>query len=184
MKWRKWNNILHRDIGYLAFGLTIIYAISGIAVNHMADWNPNYKIEEMHSTIAPITAEITETKEIINTVLKQLNIDDIPKNSNFLNRETIQIFLENNTVTTNLSTGEVSQEIVKSRTLIRPMNFLHLNHPKKLWTWVADIYAIALAFLAITGLFVLKGKKGIKGRGAWLAAIGMSIPILFKLLYF
>ena len=29
-----------------------------------------------------------------------------------------------------------------------------------------------------------KGKKGIKGRGKWLAAIGMSIPILFKLLYF
>lgn len=76
------------------------------------------------------------------------------------------------------------QELVKSRTLFRPMNFLHLNHPKKLWAYVADIYAIALAILAITGLFVLKGKKCIIGRGAWLTVMGVLIPILFILLYF
>jgi hypothetical protein len=42
---------------------------------------------------------------------------------------------------------------------------MHLNHPKKLWTWMADIYAAVLIILAVTGLFVLKGKKGITGRG-------------------
>ena len=42
MKWRKWNNILHRDLGYLFFGLTIIYVISGISLNHKHNWNPNY----------------------------------------------------------------------------------------------------------------------------------------------
>ena len=45
MKWRKWIRILHRDIGYLATGLTVIYAISGVAVNHVDEWNPNYSIE-------------------------------------------------------------------------------------------------------------------------------------------
>ena len=44
-KWRRWNNILHRDIGYLAVGLTVVYAISGVAVNHRADWNPSYTFE-------------------------------------------------------------------------------------------------------------------------------------------
>ena len=39
MKWRKWNKIIHRDLGYLCFGLTIIYVISGVAVNHIATWN-------------------------------------------------------------------------------------------------------------------------------------------------
>ncbi len=184
MKWRKWNNILHRDIGYLAVGLTLIYAISGVAVNHIDDWNPNYKIEIVNSTIIAISEDKIATNEIISDILGQLGIDAIPKNNHYVDRETLQIFLGDNTVTANLTTGDVSQEIVKRRTLIKPMNFLHLNHPKKLWTWVADLYAIALAFLAITGLFVLKGKKGITGRGAWLAAVGMSIPILFKLLYF
>lgn len=184
MKWRKWNNILHRDIGYLAVGLMLIYAISGVAVNHMHHWNPNYKIEIVQSSINPITQEITETDEIISEILEQLDISEIPKNNYFKDRETLQIFLDNNTITANLRTGDISQELVKSRTLIRPMNFLHLNHPKKLWTYLADVYAIALAFLAITGLFVLKGKKGITGRGAWLTVIGIIIPILFLFLYF
>jgi hypothetical protein len=34
----------HRDIGYFFAGLTVLYAISGVAVNHMEDWNPNYVI--------------------------------------------------------------------------------------------------------------------------------------------
>jgi hypothetical protein len=45
MKWRKWNIIIHRDLGYLCFGLTILYVISGVAVNHIHEWNPTYKID-------------------------------------------------------------------------------------------------------------------------------------------
>ena len=63
------------------------------------------------------------------------------------------------------------------------MNFLHLNHPKKIWTYMADLYAITLALLATTGLFVLKGKKGIKGRGAWLTLAGIILPLLFLYFY-
>ena len=44
-QWRRWNNILHRDIGYVCVALTVIYAVSGIAVNHIHDWNLNYRIE-------------------------------------------------------------------------------------------------------------------------------------------
>ncbi len=32
MKWRKWNSIIHRDLGYFLVGLTVIYAISGLFV--------------------------------------------------------------------------------------------------------------------------------------------------------
>jgi protein-S-isoprenylcysteine O-methyltransferase Ste14 len=53
-----------------------------------------------------------------------------------------------------------------------------LNEPKRLWTWAADVYAVILAFLAISGLFVLKGKNGLSGRGKWLAGLGVVLPIL------
>jgi len=43
-KWRKWFRVIHRDFGYLFFGVTLVYAISGIAINHLDDWNPNYII--------------------------------------------------------------------------------------------------------------------------------------------
>jgi hypothetical protein len=48
---------------------------------------------------------------------------------------------------------------------------------------MADLFAIVLGLLAITGLFVLKGKKGITGRGAWLTIAGIAIPVLFLILY-
>ena len=64
------------------------------------------------------------------------------------------------------------------------MNFLHLNTPKELWTWISDLFAASLIILAITGLFMIKGKKGFNGRGKWLFVLGIFIPILFLFIYY
>jgi hypothetical protein len=61
------------------------------------------------------------------------------------------------------------------------MNFLHLNHPKKSWTWVADVYAVALGFLAVSGMLMIRRKT--MHRGAVLTGIGFVIPLLFLVLY-
>ena len=48
--WRRWSIVLHRDVGYLAVAMTLAYAISGIAVNHVADWNPRYSLQSPDSS--------------------------------------------------------------------------------------------------------------------------------------
>ena len=63
------------------------------------------------------------------------------------------------------------------------MNQLHLNAPKGVWTVIADIYAFGLILMALTGMFVLKGKAGITGRGAWLVGAGVLLPVVYWLLY-
>ena len=64
-KWRKWNIAIHRDFGYFFFGMTLIYAISGIALNHLDDWNPKY---------------ILTTKNIhIENAVKNMDRDDVIK---------------------------------------------------------------------------------------------------------
>lgn len=183
MNWRRWNNILHRDLGYLCFGLTVIYAISGVAVNHIADWNPNYRIERVQSAIDPAPLEGLTGDRLIKTILEQLAETGEVKGNYQADDENLQIFVVNNNLTVNLKTGAVYQEKSRPRTALYEMNFLHINHAKKLWTWVADLYALALAALAVTGLFVLRGKKGITGRGAWLTGIGCLIPLFFLWLY-
>jgi hypothetical protein len=45
--------------------------------------------------------------------------------------------------------------------------------------WFSDIFAGALIFFTITALFIVKGKKGIRGRGGIYAALGIIIPLLF-----
>ena len=181
MNWRKWNNILHRDIGYLCVGLTVIFAISGIAVNHIEDWNPNYKVEKVEFKINPVP--ITSAEEMANDVVKQLNIEENIESTFRSSPENLKIFFANQTIEVNAETGQGIYEYIGERPLLYDMNFLHLNHAKKAWTYFSDLYAVALIFLAVSGLFVLKGKKGIKGRGAWLTAIGVLIPILFLMIY-
>jgi len=95
----------------------------------------------------------------------------------------VRIFLEDGVVDVNQGTGTATVEIVRPRPILRQANFLHLNHAKRLWTWLADLYAVALGLLAVTGLFVLKGKKGITGRGAWLTGAGVVLPLVFLWLY-
>lgn len=183
-KFRRWIRIIHRDIGYLATGLTVIYAISGVAVNHVDDWNPNYVIDHIESYIDPIPENIIESESTIKSILESIDEKGKVKNIYRPDPNTLQIFAEGNTITVNINSGHVEQEKVTSRTVIRETNFLHLNAPKKVWTYVADVFAVALAFLAISGLFMIKGKKGITGRGAWLTAAGIILPIIFLLLYY
>lgn len=184
MKWRKWNNILHRDIGYLCVGLTLVYVISGIAVNHMGDWNPSFSVETSHSTIRPVQSQsILLQPEEIRSILSQLGLPREYRNSFQPDPQTLRIFQSGNTITVNLKNGQVVQEKLKKRFLLYEFNVLHLNRIKSLWTIVADIYAVALGIVAITGLFVLRGKKGIKGRGAWLTGAGILIPLVFILVY-
>jgi len=47
---------------------------------------------------------------------------------------------------------------------------------------MADLFAIGLIFFAISGLFMVRGKRGIAGRGKWFLIIGLLIPIAYILL--
>ena len=80
MKWRKWNNIIHRDLGYLCVGLTIIYAVSGVAVNHVQDWNPNYVIEKQEKRIEPISVVEPISVATILGILENLGEKNVYKN--------------------------------------------------------------------------------------------------------
>ena len=181
-KWRKWNNILHRDLGYLCAGLTLVYVISGIAVNHVADWNPNYAVERRTIPVDPVRGDPL-SPDVLEAILEAAGVEGELRGSFRPNPDTLRVFIDGGTVSVPLAGGDAEVELVRDRPVLREANFLHLNHPKKLWTWVADIYALALGVLAVTGLFVLKGKKGITGRGAWLSALGVVVPFVFLWLY-
>jgi uncharacterized protein len=180
VNWRRLNNVLHRDIGYLAVGLTLVYGVSGLAVNHKADWNPNYRVEKSVLHISPVTAEDKDT--IVRDVLGQLKLAEQPRNSFRPDPQTLRLFFKEQTYSVDLPTGTVVVERTHHRPVLFEANQLHLNTPRGLWTWIADVYAAGLILLAITGMFVLKGKTGITGRGAWLTAIGVLVPVGYWLL--
>ncbi len=184
MKIRKLNRDLHRDLGYIFFFMTIIYGLSGIALNHIDDWNPSYiiKTKEFNIESNQLVKDSLNKNEVINLVNNYTQGEKY-KNHYFQNDHTLRIFIKDGNISIDLANGEGYIETSKRRPVFHQFNYLHYN-PKKWWTILSDIYAISLMLLAITGLFILKGKNGITGRGAWLTSIGILIPIIFLLFYY
>ena len=80
-----------------------------------------------------------------------------------------------------LSTQTADYEKLTPRYVISALTRLHYN-PGKWWTYFADFFAVGLIILTITGLIMIKGKKGIIGWGGLELLLGMLVPILFLVL--
>lgn len=180
---RKWSRILHRDIGFFFIGTTLIYAISGIALNHMSDWNPNYSVKnEAISTSLNLEKSVNLKSNILN-LLDEIDHRDNYKKHYFPSPNTLKIFLKGgSSVVINIVTGKGNAEFLKRRPIFYEVNYLHYN-PNKIWTWFSDIFAGALILFAITSLFMNKGKNGLKGWGGIYTVLGFLIPLLFLILY-
>ena len=183
MKIRKWIRIIHRDMGYIFFGMSLIYGLSGIALNHLDDWNPDYIIKISETSLRDLPAAENISKELAKSIIERIDRDYKYRNHFFPRSGVLKIFIKQGSVTINLENGHTYIEVIKKRPVFREVNFLHYNKPKKLWTWFSDGFAAALILLGISGLFMIQGKKGITGRGAWLGAIGIIIPVIFLILY-
>lgn len=182
MKIRKLLRVLHRDLGYFIVGMTIVYALSGIYLNHRHDFNPDYKIflTEFQTDITPQT-NITEA--VVKKALTQQQRDIVYK-KHYVNSEgLIKIFIENGEAVINPETGQASMSYLQRRPIIFEMNKLHKASIGTLWKWVSDAMAVILLFVAVSGLFLLKGKRGLKRWGWWWTIAGIIVPLFFALLY-
>lgn len=181
---RKWFRIIHRDLSFFFSGVIIIYAVSGIMLNHRGDINPNYTIKR-HSLQAEGTFPITEenvSKSMVITMLKPIKEEKNYTKHYFPENGKLKVFLKGgSSLEVNLQNGEAIYEALKKRPIISQFNRLHYN-PGKGWTVFSDIFAVSLIIITITGIFINKGKKGILGRGGIELLAGIIVPILFMLL--
>jgi uncharacterized protein len=179
---RPWLRAFHRDFGYLVVGLTLVYAVSGLAVNHVADYtdgDANFIKYERDEHLGALRGD---DDAIAKAVQERLHIVELPKEVFRAGDDELQVSFERRTVTIHPSSGEVHEEGQRPRFFVRLANWLHLNRGKKAWTYVADAYAGILIFLAISGLFMIPGRKGLLGRGLAISLLGAAIPAGYVIL--
>ena len=177
MKIRRLLRIIHRDLGYFVVGITLVYGISGIILNHLGTSDPAFKTELKN---IQFPAYLTETElsaawqadKTLPPLKRVMRMDD--------NRS--RVFLDGGIGIYQSSTGELNFEVHRKRVLVFWMNRLHYNKVKG-WSPVADFFAGALIFLAISGLFMVKGKKGLAGSGKWYLLVGILIPLLYGIFF-
>jgi len=173
-RWRAWLRAIHRDIGYLAIGFTVIYAISGIAQNHIEDWGEvSYKPYEKTIHITPV-ADDAPDDVAIKQVADAAGLGT--PTGTYRAGDEVRLEYGNGAKVTAIG-GDVTIQGRERRAFIGAANWLHTARNRKGWRYVADAYACFLLYLAISGIFMIKGKLGLRWRGALLISIGVAIPV-------
>lgn len=175
-KLRRLNVALHRDLGYFFSSLIVVYCISGIALNHIDDWNPDFIITKDSVTLS----RNYTVKEINKNVVKEFNAlvhESDYKIFDFPTSNQVKIYYNNASLHINLTTKKGIYERLSKRPIFYQTNVLHRNSLKG-WKWASDVFAFMLIVITITGLFVLKGKYGITKRGKWLIGFGLFPPLI------
>jgi uncharacterized protein len=172
-RWRGWLRAVHRDIGYLAVGFTVIYALSGIAMNHIDDWDPNFHASELTLTIAPIPDELSDA-EAARRIAAAAGLTGTPEDI-FRAGDEIRLTVGGSKATAIGATLTVQRRT--DRFFFRAADWLHATRGKQAWKYIADAYAVLLLYLAISGIFMIKGRLGLRWRGAALISLGLLGPI-------
>lgn len=180
LPWRRWLRALHRDVGYLCVGLTFVYAASGLAVNHIGEWDPNFVQYDVTRELGgPVEGD---DREVARLALAALALDEEPEDVYRSAPDQVDVLLADKTLHVDTTTGSVYGEGQEPRFFLRVANWLHLNRGKAAWTIFADGYAVLLLLLATSGLFMLSSRKGILGRGGVLTVLGILVPVLYLVL--
>ena len=180
---RKWSRIIHRDVSYLFAGMILIYALSGILMNHRGDLNPHYSVSlHEYKVTADLSDKSRVDKALVLTLLEPWGEAGNYTKHYFPKDGQMKVFLKGgSSLVVNTRTGDAVYESLKRRPLLSDMVKLHYN-PGRWWTTFSDTFAVCLILITLTGLVMVKGPKGFWGRGGILFIIGLLVPVLFLVL--
>lgn len=173
-RWRAWLRAIHRDIGYLAVGFTVIYALSGIAMNHIDDWDPNFHATELAQKIAPVPDDASDA-EAVRRIAAAAGVTGTPDDI-YRAGDEVRLSFPDGTKLTAIGDTLTTQRR-RDRLFFRLADWLHATRGKQAWKFIADVYAALLLYLAVSGIFMIKGRLGLRWRGAVLITLGLAGPI-------
>ena len=55
---RRWSRNVHRELSFFFSGMLLIYAVSGLVMNHRDTINPNYSVEQRRYVVGEPLATI------------------------------------------------------------------------------------------------------------------------------
>jgi len=170
----------HRDIAYFYVGLIIAFSFSGIFLNHRQVWHPRrYSYQVRPITITPVSKE-SITEGYIAKFAEAQQIEDELRRFQVVG-ETLKISYANNDVEVDIATGKGKIETYRTTPLLGQMTKLHQD-TSQWWIYYSDVFGAAMMVIAITGMFIEKGKNSFRSRGFKLALAGLLFPLIFLFL--
>ena len=157
-----WMRSLHRDLGFLVIGLTIVFSISGILLVYRGTDLLMYE----HHVAKTIDKELTTNE--LGQALKFRRFRAETKGDSIVFDGGFYI----------QSTGELDYTYKAQPKLLSKFNSFHKSSTRSTFHLVAIIYAILLFFLAISSLFMFKPGTRKFFRGIVITIIGIVATLL------
>lgn len=178
-KIRQWSRTLHRDLSFFFAGVIVVYALSGLVLNHRRSIDPNYIIEVHRFNISSEPNKEAFDRARVLTLLEPYREKGNYTRHYFPTDSTMKVFLKGgSSMELNLMSGEGIYESVRKRPIISSFHKLHFN-TNRWWIIFSDAFAISLIIITLTGMIMNKGKRGLRGRGGIELMVGILIPLLF-----
>ncbi len=160
---------LHRDVGFLVVGITLIFCISGILLI-FRDTDLLKKERVIVRTLAPDMASAD--------IGKALHIRDFK----VLKQEGNVVYFENGTY--DKINGKTSFTSKTLPAFLSKLNTIHKTSSRNFIHWFTLLYGVALLFLAISSFWMYKAKTKMFKRGIVFASVGFVIAAIMVFISF
>jgi len=159
--------LLHRDIGYIVIGLTLIFSISGIVLIYRdTSFLKTEKLVE--KTVSP-NMEVSELGKVLH--LRDIKIQK---------EEGEIVYFHNGTY--NKATGEVKYLSEELPMVLNKFINVHKSSSRNVLHWFTLIYGVLLLFLTVSSFWMYKPKTKMFIRSIYFAGIGIVIAFIILLL--
>ncbi len=158
---------LHRDIGFLMIGITLIYGISGVVLVYR-DTNFLKSEKQIEKQLQPnLSADQLGNELRMRSFKVEKNEDDI-------------IYFGNGTY--NKTTGLAKYTENSLPAFLNKISGLHKASSKSKTHWFTIVFGVLLLFLAISSFWMYKKSSKSFKRGMVFSAIGLVAAIIMLLL--
>jgi hypothetical protein len=162
-------------------GVLLIYAVSGFMLNHKRDFNSDYSVRRTELVFAQEIprAEQEWTRARAEELLLRVGEEGNYLKHYFPEPDRLKVFIRGgSSLTVDLASGHAVYESIRKRPVLSSLNRLHYN-PSRWWTVFSDVFLAGLIVIVLSGLVMMRGPKGLRGRGGVELIAGILIPLLF-----
>ena len=116
---RRWSRTIHRELSFFLSGMVLIYAISGLVMNHRDTINPNYTVKRTTFTIDDLKPRAQLDRQEVVALLERSSIGERYTKHYFPEEGRMKVFLKGgSSLEVDLATGQAVYESLRKRPII------------------------------------------------------------------
>lgn len=156
--------ILHRDIGFLMIGLTLVFSLSGILLVYRQT-----DLLKSDTVVTRTEASGLAAEDLARTLrLRKIKVDSDDGHDLMFSSDSVRGGKYDR------ESGAVTYTEKQLPSLLNTLNSLHKTGSSNPIHWISVVYGVLLTFLAVSSLWMFKPSTRHFRRGLTLATIGLA----------